>query len=63
MNNFQELIEKVRASEIPVGALAAAGLTVGVVALKAGKTTSRLLFSVIAAALFCGAVWWHMQRR
>jgi hypothetical protein len=61
--NLQEIVDKVRASEIPVGALAAAGIVVGVVALKAGKVTSRLLFSVIAVALFCGAVWWHMQRR
>jgi len=61
--NLHAIIEKIRASEIPVGVLASAGVIIGVVALKTGKATSRILFSLIAVVLFCAAVWWHMQRR
>ena len=61
--NLQEIVGKVRSSEIPVGALAGAGIVLLLLSLRGGKGGSKLLSIIIAMALFGGAVWWHLQRR
>jgi len=61
--NLEEIVEKIRASDIPVGILAGAGVILVLLAVKGGKATSKAFFLVIALGLFAGALWWHMQRK
>jgi hypothetical protein len=61
--NLQEIVEKLRASEMPVGVFSGAGVIILLLAIKGGKAASRAIYLLIALALFAAAVWWHLQRR
>lgn len=56
------IFDKFNAHDLPTGGLALLGVVLLVFVFRAGKIVRRLLFLLVAAALFAGAYWWHTQR-
>lgn len=63
MNYLHDLINKLKADDIPTGALGVTGIILFLLALKAGKGFAKFVFVILALVAFVGAVWWHLQKR
>ena len=47
---------------VPTGVAVLIGLILLLLVFKAGKLVAKLLFFLIAIALFAGAYWWHTHK-
>jgi hypothetical protein len=61
--NFDEIIKKLSSGDMPTAGMAGVGILLLLVAWKVGKAVIKVIFFLLALALFAGAVWWHLHNR
>lgn len=54
--------DKFSAHDLPTGGMALLGVVLLFLVFRAGTIMRRLVFLLVAVALFSGAYWWHTQR-
>ncbi len=62
LNSLKDFFSNLNLHHVPTGAAVLVGLVLLVLVFKAGKFLAKLLFLVVALALFAGAYWWHTHK-
>ena len=62
-DQFKDHLAHLRGHDLPAGAGVLAGVVFLFLVFKTGKIVNKLVFLLLAAALFAGAYWWFTHFR
>lgn len=59
---MDELIKRITSGNVPAAVLGVVGIILLLLAFKAFKGFIKIVFLLVALALFAGAAWWHFHQ-
>lgn len=62
LDSVKDFFSNLSVHHLPTGVAALIGIVLLVLVFKAGKFLTKLVFFLLAAALFAGAYWWHYHK-
>lgn len=62
LDTLKDFFSNLSLHHVPTGVAVLVGFILLVLVFKAGKFLAKLLFFVVALALFAGAYWWHTHK-
>ena len=62
LDSIKHFFSNLGKQDLPTGVAALAGIILIFLVFKTGKFLTKILFFLIAAALFAGAYWWHTHK-
>jgi hypothetical protein len=62
LDNLKDFFKGLNKHDLPTGVAALAGIVLLFLIFKSGKFFMKLVFLLIAAALFAAAYWWHTHK-
>lgn len=62
LDSIKNFFSHLSLRDLPTGAAVLVGVVLVILMFKTGKFITKLIFFLIAAALFGGAYWWHTQK-
>ncbi len=62
LESIKEFFSNLTAHDLPTGAAMLIGFVLIFLVFKTGKVLMKVMFLLLAAALFAGAYWWHYHK-